>query len=60
METDATPHVVALDRVRQWLLVYSSDGSKGYYSDSLSFARLEKSEAFPDNSRSRAQRDVHV
>jgi len=52
MKTDATPHIVALDRMHNGLFVFFEDGSKGSFSNSLLYDSLAAAdpvaEAGPD------------
>ena len=49
MTDDASPHLVAIDRVHHGLALYFSDGSSGIYSDALLYSILQQSEAIPED-----------
>jgi hypothetical protein len=49
METDAVPHIVALDRLSRGLVISFSDHSERYYSDELLYEMLGRAEEIPDS-----------
>jgi hypothetical protein len=49
MDKNATPHIVAVDRVNHGTCIYFSDGSRGFYTDALLYSMLKHTEPIPED-----------
>ena len=49
MENDASPHIIALDRLNGGLYLYFNDGTKGFYSDWLLHSLCDSADHHADD-----------
>jgi hypothetical protein len=52
MNTQDSPHLVAVERIHNSLLLYFSNGKSGVYSDVLLYSILDQSETIPNDDES--------